>query len=177
MDVASRSSATVPGKSYMICAIPRTGSYLLCDMLSATGVAGKPNEYFSESYQRPWSRRWGINDYDTYLRRIVEIGTTSNGITGIKTHPWQFNYFARQAAERTPVPYVERPAILANGFPTFTTYGCDVGTGSARESRTRDACKPTSGGMRTANLSLTPRRDRKLSSTTSTSSLNQLLGS
>jgi LPS sulfotransferase NodH len=109
--------SVMPVKSYMICAIPRTGSYLLCDMLRATGVAGTPNEYFSDSYQKPWSARWGTSDYESYLRRIVELGTTPNGILGVKSHPWQFNHFARQAAGRGPVQFVERPAILERWFP------------------------------------------------------------
>lgn len=106
-------------KSYLICAIPRTGSYLLCDMLGATGVAGRPNEYFSDSYQRHWSKRWGSSDYDSYLRRVIQIGTTENGIMGVKSHPWQFNHFARQAAGRAPVTYVERPAVLERWFPNL----------------------------------------------------------
>jgi trehalose 2-sulfotransferase len=31
---------------YLICATPRSGSTLLCDLLTATGVAGHPEEYF-----------------------------------------------------------------------------------------------------------------------------------
>jgi len=106
-----------PLKSYLICAVPRTGSYLLCDMLQATGVAGKPNEYFSPSYQKHWSERWGSEDYGSYLRRVVEIGTTPNGIVGVKSHPWQFNHFATQAAGRAPVQYSERPSVLEQWFP------------------------------------------------------------
>jgi LPS sulfotransferase NodH len=104
-------------KSYLICAIPRTGSYLLCDMLRATGVAGNPNEYFSDSYQRHWAAEWGTTDYDSYLRRVVQIATTPNGVVGVKTHPWQFNHFARQASGRSPVRYLERPRVLERWFP------------------------------------------------------------
>jgi LPS sulfotransferase NodH len=32
--------------SYLICATPRSGSTLLCAVLGATGVAGRPAEYF-----------------------------------------------------------------------------------------------------------------------------------
>jgi LPS sulfotransferase NodH len=37
---------TVPDRSYLICATPRSGSTLLCDLLGQTGVAGRPEEYF-----------------------------------------------------------------------------------------------------------------------------------
>jgi LPS sulfotransferase NodH len=116
-DAEPASSGNQAVKSYLICAIPRTGSYLLCDMLGATGVAGRPNEYFSGSYQAHWSKRWGVTDYDSYLRRVIQVGTTQNGIMGVKSHPWQFNHFARQAAGHAPVPYSERPAVLDRWFP------------------------------------------------------------
>jgi trehalose 2-sulfotransferase len=35
-----------PQRSYLVCATPRSGSTLLCDLLEATGVAGHPQEYF-----------------------------------------------------------------------------------------------------------------------------------
>ena len=34
------------GTSYLVCATPRSGSTLLCEGLTATGVAGRPQEYF-----------------------------------------------------------------------------------------------------------------------------------
>jgi LPS sulfotransferase NodH len=37
---------TPPRLSYLVCATPRSGSTLLCRALSATGVAGRPEEYF-----------------------------------------------------------------------------------------------------------------------------------
>jgi LPS sulfotransferase NodH len=36
----------LPHTSYLICSTPRTGSSLLCDSLRATGLAGRPEEYF-----------------------------------------------------------------------------------------------------------------------------------
>lgn len=36
----------VPERSYLVCATPRSGSTLLCETLKATGVAGRPEEYF-----------------------------------------------------------------------------------------------------------------------------------
>jgi LPS sulfotransferase NodH len=35
-----------PTLSYLVCATPRSGSTLLCDLLDQTGVAGHPEEYF-----------------------------------------------------------------------------------------------------------------------------------
>ena len=41
-------------KSYIICATPRSGSTLLCKLLSATGVAGDPNSYFHQPNISAW---------------------------------------------------------------------------------------------------------------------------
>jgi Stf0 sulphotransferase len=35
-----------PNRSYLVCATPRSGSTLVCQALKATGVAGRPEEYF-----------------------------------------------------------------------------------------------------------------------------------
>src|SRR4051812_29634736 len=49
----SRPAAT-PENVYLVCATPRSGSTLLCRALGATGVAGRPEEYFQA---RPAPRR------------------------------------------------------------------------------------------------------------------------
>ncbi len=36
----------MPMLSYLVCATPRSGSTLLCELLGQTGVAGQPEEYF-----------------------------------------------------------------------------------------------------------------------------------
>jgi LPS sulfotransferase NodH len=46
-----------PHHSYLICSTPRTGSSLLCDALTATGVAGRPEEYFQFRARTGYPRR------------------------------------------------------------------------------------------------------------------------
>jgi LPS sulfotransferase NodH len=46
-----------PRQSYLICSTPRTGSSLLCDALTATGVAGRPEEYFQFRARTGFPRR------------------------------------------------------------------------------------------------------------------------
>ena len=46
-----------PTVSYLICSTPRTGSSLLCDALTATGVAGRPEEYFQFRARTGYPRR------------------------------------------------------------------------------------------------------------------------
>src|SRR5919197_6386428 len=38
--------AVTPELCYLVCATPRSGSTLLCQLLERTGVAGRPDEYF-----------------------------------------------------------------------------------------------------------------------------------
>ena len=105
--------------SYLICAIPRSGSYLLCESLRNTTVAGRPTEYLSSGFRDYWSPRWGTPTLDGYLERVVESGTTPNGVFGCKSHAGQFDYFARQVSGRMPVPHRERPKLLARWFPNL----------------------------------------------------------
>lgn len=48
--------------AYIICATPRTGSTLLCDLLSSTGVAGEPDSFFMRDPDPVWIARWELPD-------------------------------------------------------------------------------------------------------------------
>lgn len=57
--------STIPTRSYLVCATPRSGSTLLCESLMETGVAGRPREYFEELKEtgvprRPREYFWGL---------------------------------------------------------------------------------------------------------------------
>src|SRR5438309_9224996 len=61
---ADRAGASTT-RSYLVCATPRSGSTLLCETLEATGVAGRPREYFEELKEtgvprRPREYFWGL---------------------------------------------------------------------------------------------------------------------
>lgn len=56
-----------PDRSYLVCATPRSGSTLVCQTLSRTGVAGRPEEYFealrsSGVPRRPEEYFHGVDD-------------------------------------------------------------------------------------------------------------------
>jgi LPS sulfotransferase NodH len=78
----------VPGPpSYILCGTPRTGSTLLCSLLSSTGVAGKPESYFRELDQRKWAARFGVSisedgefDYAEFVAGALRSGSTANGV-------------------------------------------------------------------------------------------------
>jgi LPS sulfotransferase NodH len=57
-----------PDRTYLVCATPRSGSTLVCDALTRTGVAGQPEEYFealrhSGRPRQPHEYFLGIEDH------------------------------------------------------------------------------------------------------------------
>jgi trehalose 2-sulfotransferase len=102
-----------PERSYLICATPRSGSTLLCQALAATGLAGRPQEYFEarretgvprspRGYFRgflrldelplpnggapapDYSSLRAVGDYREHLAAALSKGTGPNGIFGAK---------------------------------------------------------------------------------------------
>ena len=81
-----------PHTSYLICATPRVGSNLLCEMLIATGLAGMPQEFFiygdfakseQECVEKRLFQDWALSNND-YIKKIFREGVTSNGVLGVK---------------------------------------------------------------------------------------------
>jgi LPS sulfotransferase NodH len=100
--------------SYLVCATQRSGSTLLCELLTGTGVAGCPEEFFEavrdtgvpphpgdylvglprtglgirDEPTPPkgpgYSSLAGISDYRDHLDRTFAWGTTDNGVFGAK---------------------------------------------------------------------------------------------
>lgn len=89
----------MPMLSYIICTAPRTGSTLLAEGLKVIG-AGRPAEFFdihahNEQY---WVRELGIRDDAEYADKIVEAGTTPNGVFGLKVHWHQLRALQQKLA-------------------------------------------------------------------------------
>jgi LPS sulfotransferase NodH len=62
---------TVPERSYLVCATPRSGSTLVCQSLKETGIAGRPEEYFEALLQsgrprRPEQYFTGVDDQSIF---------------------------------------------------------------------------------------------------------------
>src|SRR3954463_7138854 len=104
----------MPRLTYFVCATPRSGSTLLCKSLAATGVAGKPEEYFERLRHSGLPREpreyfdGGVDaavldllpetrtgdpaqtDLELVLPRCHEEAPTPNGVFGSKL---MWNYF------------------------------------------------------------------------------------
>lgn len=91
--------APAPGgaeRSYLLCTVPRSGSWLLADLLEQTDLAGRPEEYFRPDHRIQWSREWGIPvkaPYGRYVGAALANTATGNGVFGAKTHWYQFEWF------------------------------------------------------------------------------------
>lgn len=79
--------------SYIICATPRTGSTLLCDLLASTRVAGEPDSFFMRDLDPIWAERWGlpprngkgsVDHSSAYLKAAIAAGRGQTGIFGLR---------------------------------------------------------------------------------------------
>lgn len=80
-----------PPRSYVLCGTPRTGSTLLCGLLSSTGVLGRPESYFREPDEADWAARFGlateggrVRDYRAFVAAARSAGTSGNGVFGAR---------------------------------------------------------------------------------------------
>jgi LPS sulfotransferase NodH len=79
--------------SYIICATPRTGSTLLCGLLAATGIAGKPDSFFRRQTITWWAGHLNVTVPETapaaqfnraYLDAVLREGDGETGMFGLR---------------------------------------------------------------------------------------------
>jgi len=79
--------------SYLICATPRSGSTMLCDLLADTGLAGKPASYYRRQSIPRWIDRLGLTSPSgpgdivferAYLAAVMTAGSGDTGIFGLR---------------------------------------------------------------------------------------------
>jgi LPS sulfotransferase NodH len=91
---------------YIVAASPRTGSYLLCEALEATGIAGRPTEAFEPNFRQDWIARWRLRRdvaFPEFLAAAINHGTTENGVYGLKIHWMHVAVLARQVSHADPL--------------------------------------------------------------------------
>ena len=108
----STGSAPHPADSYIICTNPRSGSWLLSDGLSSTGVAGHPREWFNTVSELRIRGQWRVERpsslrFSEYVSLVSRLCRTPNGIGGLKLHRYQLQaVLARNPATRIGDPLV-----------------------------------------------------------------------
>jgi LPS sulfotransferase NodH len=78
-------------RGYAICTSGRSGSNLLCQCLSSTGLLGHPLEYFNGAGRRMLGYPDFPDEPDKQIDCILTIGATANGIYGTKVFPSQLD--------------------------------------------------------------------------------------
>lgn len=108
--------------AYIICTSPRSGSTLLCRMLSQTGVAGHPESYFHEPSLEAWCA-----DYDvpqdpamserellrSVFRAAIDEGTRDTGVFGLRLQRHSFEFFIEKLTVLHPDPAGDRQRLEA----------------------------------------------------------------
>jgi LPS sulfotransferase NodH len=108
-----------PHMSYLICCNPRTGSWLLSEGLYRTGIAGRPQEYFVGVYEQVCFERWGVSTYAEYLDKVIEVGTTPNGVFGAKAHWDQFKELPPRLRQLPGSEEMAMPELMSRLFPNL----------------------------------------------------------
>lgn len=86
-------SAAFHHLAYLLCATPRSGTTLLCDLLEATGQAGRPQSYYRRQDIESRASAWGLRSADfpdqaafdrAYLSAVLRAGAAGTGIFGLR---------------------------------------------------------------------------------------------
>lgn len=76
--------------SLILCATPRSGSTLLCDLLTASGVAGRPASFYRREGIGDWAERLGVPAGEgiaferAYLEAVRQHGTGDTGMFALR---------------------------------------------------------------------------------------------
>jgi trehalose 2-sulfotransferase len=83
----------VPPRMSCLIATPRTGSWLLANLLSATGLADEPREFFRRDFVRTFSHKLGSDSREItveYLNAIFATASVEPRVFSIKLQPYDF---------------------------------------------------------------------------------------
>jgi LPS sulfotransferase NodH len=110
--------------TYAICTNPRSGSWLLSEGLASTSLAGNPREWFNSLEEQQQRAQWRIDNctdatYATYLDHIRAESTTSNGISGIKLHYYQFGELPNKLTAVENLRGLTTADLMSTAFPNI----------------------------------------------------------
>lgn len=85
-------------KNYFVIFTPRSGSFLLCECLRNTGLAGLPDEYLATPKVTQFvNQNAHIENSSDYVQYVMNKFYTQNGVFGLKTTYTQLLYWVNQA--------------------------------------------------------------------------------
>ncbi|MBE7384565.1 MAG: sulfotransferase [Leptolyngbya sp. SIO1E4] len=104
-------------QSYIVCSTGRSGSTLLCRTLAQSKLCGNPQEYFHHRTIKQLGLKGDLEKFKEYCHSILQEGTTSNGVFGIKMHWWQMSEFLKIAKKIPAFKEKSELEILNTFFP------------------------------------------------------------
>ncbi len=110
------------GKSYILCFIARSGSNLLCELLRATKVAGRPHQYFWVDREQKWADKYGLSlaDYRAFVTGIMEKSAFKNGVFGMKASYFILDAFVERARPMFNPQGGSKAEVLERIFPNLS---------------------------------------------------------
>lgn len=111
-----------PFQSYVICTSPRSGSTLLCRLLAATGIAGRPSSLFHEPSLDDWFERFELSADTARSEREVlaaifaaamERGRGGTDVFGLRLQRHSFAFFRDKLAILLPGQSSDRARFAA----------------------------------------------------------------
>jgi LPS sulfotransferase NodH len=108
--------------AYIICTSPRSGSWLLSEGLASTRLAGNPREWFTFHEEQKYRAQWRMAhesdlSYAAYLRLAGIDSTTSNGVSGIKLHYFQFAALPKKMEPIADLRGLTAAQVVSQLFP------------------------------------------------------------
>jgi LPS sulfotransferase NodH len=73
----------------------------LCELLRTSGVAGRPEEFFTPDFRKPWFEQWGLPgdaSFADYLAASRRYATGRNGVFGFKIQYMHVQVLAREVS-------------------------------------------------------------------------------
>ncbi len=111
-----------PYDAYVLCTAPRSGSTLLCKLLAATGIAGRPGSHFHEPSLAEWLADYdlpavpGRPERDTVaavFAAAIDHGRGGTPIFGLRLQRHSFAFFSQKLALLHPEPAGDAARIEA----------------------------------------------------------------
>ncbi len=111
-----------PTRSYRIWFSQRSGSTLLCKALEQTTIAGKPGELLvlMGDHEPDLLTKYQVDNYEALRNKIWELGTSENGIFGVKDpfhHDHYHKNFQKICALRGISQADDHEAVWSDLFP------------------------------------------------------------
>jgi LPS sulfotransferase NodH len=108
-------------RGYAICTQPRSGSNLLCQILSSTDQLGYPLEYFNGLGRRSLGQPDFPDAPELQIDAILRLGATPNGVYAVKLFASQFAAFSRRVRWMDLLPslrfvYLSRDDLLGQAI-------------------------------------------------------------